>query len=513
MTRVRASSSSILLSLTVLGFTIVFAGTPAGVSAHTDHHESVAEEAAEVLSRPVIVDTDMGLDDIRAVFALLADSTISIDAFVTVGGSAAPGKGADNLAGLLEACGSASIPVIRGGEATGAQPPPWRQTANTVGGDPFPPPRETGIVPLDPTDLTVLLMHADESHADDMHAHESHADEIRASGLDYLALGPLTNLALLIPAGALGHFDDPGPIRTVWIPAEVEDLRISDWNLLYDSEASLKVFDEAGEIVIIDISGARDIDGPGFLSSLEGTSCANDWIDAMFNQPGKTRGHVFLYDDLAVAAFLRHALIRFDDTAYRATRDDDGTFRLNPDAYGNIGVARLVDVEGALAALEALWQGGPLDRHTHADRHSHDHASTVPLVDLLRTFHGHLGPYVVIGYRMGKLALEELGSEGHFGVSAEVHSPIKTPRSCLIDGIQLGSGCTLGKGNIRVEEAPEPAWALFRSERGQSVTIRLRPEIPPLVADLVNRNGVEAAGRAFLEMGLESFLIVESRAR
>jgi hypothetical protein len=502
-----SSVISVLLFVAVLGLAIIFAGTPAGVSAHTDHHEAAAEEAAGVSPRRVIVDTDMGLDDIRAVFALLADSTIHIDAFVTVGGSAAPGKGADNLAGLLETCGSASIPVIRGSEAAGAQPPPWRNTANTVGGKPFPPPREISVMSLDPTDLTDFLMHAEEEHIGGIHA-----GEIRARGLDYLALGPLTNLALLVAgddhggdgsgggdgAGRPAGVDGPSPIRSVWIPAEVEDLRLSDWNLLYDAKASKSVFDHADEIVIMDISGAGPIDGPGFLASLDGASCATDWIEAMLNRPGKSGGHVFLYDDLAVAAFLRDDLGKSDKTAYRLGEDDDEGFRLIPDAGGNTRMIKLADTEGALATLEALWASGPRNRH------SHDHTSTIPLVDLLRTFHGHLGPYVVIGYRMGQLALRELGSDGHFGVSAEVHSPLKTPRSCLIDGIQLGSGCTLGKGNISVEEAPEPAWAVFRSDRGRAVTIRLRPEIPVLVADLVNRNGVEAAGREFLEMPLDS---------
>lgn len=486
-------SAFIAPCLILFGLTVLCVFSPAEVSAHTDHHEAPAEEITGFIPRHIIVDTDMGLDDIRAIFALLADSTVSIDAFVTVGGSAAPGKGADNLAGLLETCGSASIPVFRGSEAAGAQPPPWRQTANTVGGTPFPPPREIGVVPMDPDDLVALMTEAAEIRPD-----EAHAEEIRARGLDYLALGPLTNLALLEHIGALGHFDDPGPIRTVWIPAEAEDLHLTDWNLLYDPEASRLVFDHAEEIVIIDISGAGDIDGPGFLSSLDGASCANSWIDKLFNRPGESRGHVFLYDDLAAAAFLKPALLKSDTTAYRLFEDGEGGYRLVPHAGGKVRVVRLTEVDGALAALEDLWASGPRKQHPH------DHGQAIPVVDLLRTFHGHLGPYVVIGYRMGKIALEELGSEGHFGISAEVHSPLKTPRSCLIDGVQLGSGCTLGKGNIRVEEAPEPAWAVFRSDRGREVTIRLRPEIPQLVTDLVNKNGVEAAGRAFLDIPADS---------
>jgi formylmethanofuran dehydrogenase subunit E len=110
---------------------------------------------------------------------------------------------------------------------------------------------------------------------------------------------------------------------------------------------------------------------------------------------------------------------------------------------------------------------------------------------------------------MAGLALSEIGSEGHFGVSAEVHSPLETPRSCLIDGVQIGSGCTLGKGNIMVAKAPEPAWARFTTAGGEEVTVRLRRDIPALVRELVNSEGVEAAGRAFFQMRLDSLFTAE----
>jgi len=68
--------------------------------------------------------------------------------------------------------------------------------------------------------------------------------------------------------------------------------------------------------------------------------------------------------------------------------------------------------------------------------------------DLAR-FHGHLGPYIVLGYRIGRYACENL-SKNPFSLSARVYCSGTTPESCLADGVQLGSGCTLGKGNIRV---------------------------------------------------------------
>ena len=37
---------------------------------------------------------------------------------------------------------------------------------------------------------------------------------------------------------------------------------------------------------------------------------------------------------------------------------------------------------------------------------------------LIRAFHGHLGPYVVAGLRMGRYALARLGADPHFGIES-----------------------------------------------------------------------------------------------
>ena len=71
-----------------------------------------ASEAKE--SRVLIVDTDMGLDDARAIFALLGSRGIEIAAFCTVEGSASAVKAADNVIGLIESAGAAPVTVYRG---------------------------------------------------------------------------------------------------------------------------------------------------------------------------------------------------------------------------------------------------------------------------------------------------------------------------------------------------------------------------------------------------------------
>lgn len=90
--------------------------------------------------------------------------------------------------------------------------------------------------------------------------------------------------------------------------------------------------------------------------------------------------------------------------------------------------------------------------------------------------HGHLGPFLVAGIRMGLLALRELESAGYFDLRAESQAGRATPLSCLNDGVQIGSGCTAGKGNLHITGEKRPR-VEFIAEDGRQVTIELRREI------------------------------------
>ena len=90
--------------------------------------------------------------------------------------------------------------------------------------------------------------------------------------------------------------------------------------------------------------------------------------------------------------------------------------------------------------------------------------------------HGHMGPFLIAGIRMGLLALELLDSPGYFGIEAKSETGTVTPLSCLTDGIQIGSGCTLGKGNLSVTDEKRPR-VHFSDKNGHRVTIELRHDI------------------------------------
>ncbi len=91
---------------------------------------------------------------------------------------------------------------------------------------------------------------------------------------------------------------------------------------------------------------------------------------------------------------------------------------------------------------------------------------------ILKSFHGHLGPYVILGYMMGKIAREKFPDK----IYANVYTGTKPPLSCLVDGIQMSSCCTLGKGNITLHTGGFPM-ATFNDDEGSKLMIELKADI------------------------------------
>ncbi len=84
-----------------------------------------------------------------------------------------------------------------------------------------------------------------------------------------------------------------------------------------------------------------------------------------------------------------------------------------------------------------------------------------PLLIAASRFHGHVGPFLAIGLRMGGMANEVLGRDP-MKMEASVRVEARPPRSCVLDGIQYSTGCTMGKGNIAIEPSPGEVAATFR---------------------------------------------------
>jgi inosine-uridine nucleoside N-ribohydrolase len=92
---------------------------------------------------PLLLDTDMGLDDARVVLSLPMQSCYQLSGVVTVAGAASASSGAVNALKLLAALGIDTVAVASGSETrldgSTIPAPAWRTMAESLGGLQLPP--------------------------------------------------------------------------------------------------------------------------------------------------------------------------------------------------------------------------------------------------------------------------------------------------------------------------------------------------------------------------------------
>lgn len=92
-------------------------------------------------------------------------------------------------------------------------------------------------------------------------------------------------------------------------------------------------------------------------------------------------------------------------------------------------------------------------------------------------FHGHLGPYLVLGLLAGEAALKKLRCKKYFALDVKVWGANKKPKSCLIDGLQLSTGATYGKGNIKKFDGKLIRIKLYNELNNKSITLGLKDSL------------------------------------
>jgi len=430
----------------------------------------------------IIVDTDMGLDDVRAIYALLACSQYKINAFITVEGSASLGKACDNLIGLLESLEITDIPIFRGFNEIETTPP-WRKVSNILNNTPFPPPHEIEIRSNTIREIHKLLSQSSKE-------------------VTYLALGPLTNMRKLEKRypGSIKKF------KRIILPARVKinknTLEIDSWNLSADKLSTEIVLSFPNQVNIVDVSCTEKFNPYEFINSLPTTSPATRWIKKIASKGENQFKHIFIYDEIAALTVINQGIIRESKKKYSLKNIVDNHLLLEENKNGNITVVTVKNPgKNVVNILKDCWSKARV-------HHEHKEEQLIPPRTLLKAFHGHLGPYVVLGYRASKLALSRLHHEGHFGIFADVYSSLKPPRSCFIDGIQIGSGCTLGKRNIKLFKSEKSPHARFSTYDGDSIKVFIRNYVPQIIDSLINVGGVEYAGDIILNMPADTLFYI-----
>ena len=96
----------------------------------------------------------------------------------------------------------------------------------------------------------------------------------------------------------------------------------------------------------------------------------------------------------------------------------------------------------------------------------------------IQRYHGHVGPWNVLGWRIGQAALREMKSEwGRHELEVVCYVPPQTPFTCLVDGLAVGTGNSQGRLDLRMAEVLtwEQAFVAARRKDGTGGVFEFRP--------------------------------------
>ena len=125
-------------------------------------------------------------------------------------------------------------------------------------------------------------------------------------------------------------------------------------------------------------------------------------------------------------------------------------------------------------------------------------------------FHTHLGPYLVVGLRMGRVITRDLGDEP-FSYSMVARTGKRPPYSCLVDGLQLSTPCTTGNGCLEVD-AEKTMSVEARNGNGRTVVVTLLPEMYECIERDCTEENQEAFALEIWEMKEDELLRVGRQA-
>jgi len=127
-------------------------------------------------------------------------------------------------------------------------------------------------------------------------------------------------------------------------------------------------------------------------------------------------------------------------------------------------------------------------------------------LDDAAAFHGHLGPFLVLGYRLGAYAVKLLKPRDEFDLNAFVYIPLKTPFSCILDGIQCATKCTLGKWNIQWIDSDDFRIEFICKSTGQKIIMKIKPEI---IEEALECKDLEKESGRLIAMKIEEIAYIQ----
>lgn len=325
------------------------AGVGVGVAACSEL-EPLAPPPESTGQRAVVIDTDMGGDDLMAILFLLQRPDISVEAITVTGtGLAHCAPGVDLALRVLALADRDDIPVACGREAPlagdHAFPDEWRQFADEGSGATLP---EAMSAPSSLSAPALLAATLD--------AHP---------GAAIVALGPLTNVAEALQADpaladAIGTVHFMG--GAVDVPGNITDAAgnpVSDaaeWNLYADPRAAAVVL-AAAPVTLVPLDATNQaLITPAFLGRLEAdraTPHAQVVHEVLAGSAASIEaGAYFFWDPLAAVSLVEEGVVSFEARRVEVVEEGAEIGRIQA---SEAGAEIQVGVGADLARFEAAF--------------------------------------------------------------------------------------------------------------------------------------------------------------
>ncbi|MCK5137702.1 MAG: nucleoside hydrolase [Bacteroidales bacterium] len=407
----------------------------------------------------VIIDTDGGIDDFRAICMMLATPEIEVIAITAVDGILPPEKTAIRVSSLLKRFGHEGIPVGIGGnnpEKPDQPPGAFQIAGNFDWGE-----KQSYIEETFPPATRLIVQ----------------SIELEEMPVDFIALGPLTNLAEAIrELPALEK-----QIRKVsWYNGTTE----KDWyNHKMDPGAASAIKRSALQIDQVSAGGSLIREPAAFVLSLD--TLKSQYGSAIFDLYRKEAAALLnhymgthLGDD-CIPLFLLYPEF------FMARKIGKNPERSEAIANGSVNfqVVMLEILDSNREDKSIIFSRFPIhsgffeeDVAALSDRIIEHHGlKEWKVVVLTNEFHEHLGIYSIIGAKMG-LRAREYFNVGIDELTIESLAGSSPPVSCMNDGLQASTGATLGHGTITVRNSDPIPSAIF-TFKNTHIEIRVRKAI------------------------------------
>jgi len=398
----------------------------------------------------VIIDTDGGMDDLRAICMILAWKEFEILAITTSNGICSSGQAYHKVTGLLDHFGHQGIPVGMGKKMDIGREPcmekvgklPW--AGNNRGNN-------KGQIEA------VELIHKTAEQED--------------QPVYFLGLGPLTNLSAYLTE------QNNKNIRLVWLN---EDPSLSGGtNYNFDRDAAESVSVGIDNLTIV-TPPAESIFLDGHFT--EGLKNTEGRYSELLHKLHSSEKYAFLKgkeafkmgDELVPLYLAYPGLFNVSGTEiktarYKGERDE--------------AIQKSMVLLSGNTNMSNTFNSFPVDEELYAE----DVKEIVKKVIgnygreewrvgvLTQELHGHFGIYSIIGTKMG-LRARDYFNIGIDDLAIVSYAGRKPPLSCMNDGLQVSTGGTLGHGLISVsEETPHLPAATFEF-KGRKVGLELKQE-------------------------------------